>query len=298
MPTLKSLSDDFAALVNTAAPSVVQVDARKRYPATGIVWSADGLILTAAHVVTREEQIRVGLPEGSRVSAAIVGHDPYTDLALLRAEASGLQPAAWIGDDDLRVGELVLALGRPEADMQATLGVISALGDAWRAPTGARIERYVQTDVTMYPGFSGGPLVTASGAFAGLNTSALLGEGVSLTLHAAVLRRVVTAIQEHGGVQRGYLGIGSQPVRLPDDLAQQVGQETGLLLVSVEPDSPAGRAGLLLGDVLTALAGDPVRHMDDLYAVLSAGHVGQTVPAAIVRGGQRMQVQVTIGERK
>ena len=182
--------------------------------------------------------------------------------------------------------------------MQATLGVISALADQWRAPTGVRIERYVQTDVTMYPGFSGGPLVTASGAFAGLNTSALLGEGVSLTLHAAVLRRVAAAILEHGGVRRGYLGIGSQPVRLPDDLAEQVGQETGLLVVSVEPGSPAAQAGLLLGDVLVALAGDPVRHMDDLYAVLSGANVGQTVPAAIVRGGQRMQVQVTIGERK
>ncbi|HMM28998.1 MAG TPA: trypsin-like peptidase domain-containing protein [Aggregatilineaceae bacterium] len=293
---LEQVSNDFAAAVERIGPAVVRVEGRRRFPATGVIWSSEGVIVTAHHVVKRDEGISVGLADGRTANAALVGRDPSTDLAVLRAEAGDLAPASWAGDAALKVGQLALAVGRPGEALQASLGVITALEGVWRSPAGGSIERYVQADVTMYPGFSGGPLLGAAGDMIGLNTSALL-RGVSLTIPAQTVRRVVEALLAHGRVRRGYLGIGSQPVRLPDALASELGQETGLLLVSVEPDSPAGRAGLLLGDTIVALAGERVRHLDDLQAILSGDRVGQTVTVRIVRGGQAQEREVTIGER-
>lgn len=295
--TLETLSNDLAGLVESSSPFIVRVEARRRMPATGVIWSADGVIVTAQHVVTREEKIRVGLPDGDTVPAQFLGGDPSTDLAVLRAEASGLAAPAWTPATDLKVGQLVLALGRPGHTVQAALGVISALSqDGWRSPAGGEIDRYVQTDVVMYPGFSGGPLVGAAGSVIGLNTSALL-HGISITVPGETVRRIAEAVLTHGRVRRGYLGVSAQAVRLPEALADQIGQETGLLLVGVEPDSPADRGGLLLGDVITALNGRPVRHMDDLQAGLSGDRVGQTVPVQVVRGGQVVTLDMVIGER-
>ena len=190
---------------------------------------------------------RLGLPDGQTVSATLVGRDPTTDLAVLQAQAANLTPPTWAEPDDSQVGHMVLALGRPGQTVQATLGIISAQSEtSWRAPSGGRLDRYLQTDVVMYPGFSGGPLVNAAGHVVGLNTSALL-RGVSLTVPAATLRRVVETLLTHGRIRRGYLGVSTQPVRLPDALAQQLGQETGLLLASVEPGSPADRGGAAAG---------------------------------------------------
>ena len=178
----------------------------------------------------------------------------------------------------------------------ATLGVISALGGSWRTPAGGEIDRYLQTDVVMYPGFSGGPLVGSTGQFIGLNTSALL-RGVSLTVPATTLKSVVETLLAHGRVRRGYLGVGAQPVRLPGALAGQAGQETGLLLVSVESGSPAEKGGLLLGDTIITFDGQPVRHLDDLLSLLSGDRVGKAVPVRILRGGQIQQQTVTVGEQ-
>jgi S1-C subfamily serine protease len=293
---LANLSDALAATVEASGPSVVKVDARDRLAASGIVWSADGAIVTAHHVVERDDDIGVGLPDGRTVAAALVGRDPSTDLAVLRAEAGGLTPPTWSDADSARVGHLVLAVGRPGHKAMATLGIISALGEAWRTPAGGQVDRYVQTDVVMYPGFSGGPLVDAKGQVLGLNTSALL-RGVSLAVPATTLRRVVETLLAHGRVRRGYLGVGAQPVRLPAALAQQLGQETGLLLVSVEPGSPAEQGGLLLGDAIVAMAGQPVVAMDDLLDGLSGERVGVAVPVRVVRGGQVQELTVVIGER-
>ena len=176
------------------------------------------------------------------------------------------------------------------------MGVVSALGENWRTPVGGHIDRYLQTDVVMYPGFSGGPLVDASKAILGLNTSTLRREA-SITIPAPTLRRVVEALQAHGQIRRGYLGVSAQPVRLPEALAQEVGQETGLLLVDVEADSPAYQGGLLLGDTIVSLDGEAVHHMDDLLALLSGDRVGRAVPVRVVRGGQLHAMEVTIGER-
>lgn len=293
---LSSLSDALAGVVDTVGQSVVRVEGRRRHPASGIVWSAEGLIITANHVVTRDEDLRVGLPDGETLAASLVGRDPTTDLALLRTEGAGLTAAVWAGSADVRVGHLALALGRPGRTMQATLGVVSALGEGWRTAGGGKIDQYIQTDVVMYPGFSGGPLADSSGRVIGLNSSALM-RGVSVTLPAATLSRVAETLVTHGRVKRGYLGIGAQPVRLPEALAGSLGQDVGLLLVSVEPDSPAEKAGLLMGDTILALDGERVRHIEELMALLSGDRVGAKAPVQIVRGGEVREVSVTIGER-
>jgi S1-C subfamily serine protease len=325
---LQDLSDALAATVKATGSSVVRVEARRRLPASGIIWSSDGVIVTAYHVIERDENISVGLPDGQSVPATLVGRDPTTDLAVLRAQVptpSGAQAPTTSGAqaptpsgaqvptpsgaqapgptqptlanlDNLHVGHLVLALGRPGRTAQATLGIVSALGESWRTPAGGQIDRYLQTDVVMYPGFSGGPLVDAAGQVLGLNTSALL-RGMSLTVPTPTLSEVVQTLLTHGRVRRGYLGVGAQPVRLPAGLGQQLGQETGLLLISVEPGSPADQGGLLLGDTIVAFDEQPVRHMDDLLALLSSDRVGETMPVRIVRGGQVQELKVVVGER-
>ena len=290
---LSTLSNEMGNLVENSSKSIVRVEARHRMPASGIIYSADGVIVTSNHGVEIEEGIRIGLPNGETVNAKLIGRDPGTDLAILRAEASGLTPADWVDAGDLHVGNLILALGRPGRTVQASLGVVSALGSAWSAGGGSEIDRYLQTDVVMYPGFSGGPLVEAGGKFAGLNTSAM-NRGASLTIPSATIKRVVEQILAHGSVQRGYLGVGIQPVRLPDAVQQSVGQETGLIVMSVEADGPAGKAGIAQGDVLVTLAGDPIRHLDDLQAALRSDRVGKSVVARIVRAGSVQNVDVVV----
>ena len=293
---LESLSADLAQAVERAGQSLVRVDARRRQAATGIVFSPDGLIVTAHHVVGRDENIGIGLPDGRTATAALVGRDPTTDIAVLRVQATGLSPAEWTPIESVQVGHLVLAVGRPDASPQATLGVISALDSGWRTMAGGAIDAYIQTDVVMYPGFSGGALVGANGAFIGMNSS-LLARGVSVTLPAATLRRVVDSLQAHGRVRRGFLGVNAQAVRLSPSLAESLGQETGLLLAAVEPGSPAEAGGLIVGDIVVELDGHAVRQMDDLMAALSGDRVGRDVPVKIVRGGQPSELQVTVGER-
>lgn len=293
---LVSLSDALASAVETAGPSIVRVEGRRRLPATGIVWSAGGLIVTAHHVVEQDENIGIGLPDGRTVTAALVGRDPTTDLALLRAPAEDLAVPAWVDGESLHVGHLALALGRPGQSVMATLGIVSALKKDWRTPAGGQLDYYLQTDALMYPGFSGGPLVSAGGKFLGLNTSAMLRD-VTLTIPAGTIRRVADALLQHGRVKRGYLGVGAQTVRLPKAIAEQVGQETGLLLGSVEPGSPAEHSGLFMGDTLLSLDGQRTAHLDDLLAALSGDRTGKTVPVSLLRGGQVTEVNVLVGEQ-
>jgi S1-C subfamily serine protease len=297
--SLQQVSDALAAAVDTASASTVRIEARRRLPATGIVWSSDGVIVTAHHVVEKQDAIQVGLADGPIVAATLVGRDPTTDIAVLRAQTTGLTPPAWaeLEVQRLLVGHLVLAVGRPGRSVQATLGVVNTLSDSWRTPTGGHIDRYVQTDVMMYPGFSGGPLLNAAGQVVGMNTSGLL-RGASLTVPVPTLRRVVDMLQAHGRVRRGFLGVSTQPVRLPAALAESLGQETGLLLTAVEPDSPAEQGGLLLGDTLVRLDDQPIRQHDDLLALLASDRIGTVVSARIIRGGQGQELPVCIGERR
>lgn len=297
MSTIQELSNGFADVVAQAGRSVARVEGRRRGAASGIVWSADGLIVTANHVVHRDDNLRVGLADGQTLEATLVGRDPSTDLALLKVEGIALNPLENAGEPEMSVGHLVLALGRPGRTVQATFGVVSALGDQWRTPMGGQIDHYLQTDVVMYPGFSGGPLVGADGRLLGLNTSGL-GQGVSLAIPTVTIAHVVESLRSHGRIRRGYLGVSTQRVRLPDELASSLGQKAGLLIISVETGSPAAEAGMSLGDTIVALGGKPVVRHEDLLAGLSGDVVGQKEVIQIVRGGQTQEVTVRIGERE
>jgi S1-C subfamily serine protease len=284
---LKSLSDDLANVVEAASAGIVRVEGRKRLAATGFVWSADGLIITADHVL-RSEGLRVGLPNGDVVEATVVGRDPSTDLAVVRTSASvqAIPRAA----TNPRVGHLVLAIGRPGDQVQATLGVVSAIGSG-------RMDGAIQTDVVMYPGFSGGPLINAAGEALGMNTSGFM-RGASAAISNAMIAQVAESLVRHGRVRQGYLGVGAQPVRLPQAIAEQVGQETGLMLASIESGSPAEAAALYQGDIIISLDGHATPSLDDLIGLLTGDRVGSQVTLRIVRGGQVQDVGVTVGEKQ
>ena len=292
-----ALSRSMADAVERAAAATVLVDARRRFPASGIAIAPDQ-VLTADHVVEREEDIHVVLPDGSELSARLAGRDPGSDLALLRMEraaAAAAQPAA----QEARIGQLVLALGRPSRDgIQASLGVVSAAGGPVRTGRGGLLERYFRTDAIPYPGFSGGPLVDSEGRVVGLNTSGL-GRGASLVIPSGLAWSVAENLARHGHIRRGYLGVRSQPVVIPPAQQRALGREqvTGLLLVGVEEGSPAEAGGLLLGDILVGLSGRPVVDPDELAAGLTGEVVGRQAPVEVLRGGQPLTLQVTIGER-
>ncbi|MEZ4672711.1 MAG: trypsin-like peptidase domain-containing protein [Caldilineaceae bacterium] len=204
----------------------MRIDGRRRHAASGIVWAKGWCDRYRSPCGGRDEGLHVGLPDGATVDATVIGRDPGIDLAVLRVTGQQLTPATWQLSDELKVGHLALAMGRPGHHVQATLGIVSALGGEWRTHAGSMIERYLQTDVVMYPGFSGGPLVGADGQFMGMNTSGLA-RGVSIAVPAITLQRVVKLILAHGHVPRGYLGIGVQPVRLAEHLQNIVGQGDG-----------------------------------------------------------------------
>lgn len=293
---LASVSDELANTVERAGAAVVTVDARRRHPASGIVWSSDGLVVTANHVVERDEEIEVALPDGRRVAATLAGRDPASDLALLRLADGGLTPLAH--GPEPRVGNLTLALGRPgPSGVMASLGAVTATGGPLRFRGGSSLERYVRADVAMLPGFSGGPLVDMSGALIGLNSSTL-GHSGQLTVPASSIASAVQTLLQHGHVRRGYLGLGAQTVHLPQGLADAAGQRHGLLVVSVEPGGPAEAAGLILGDVLLSIAGDQVEHVEQLQDRLTSDRIGISLPVRLVRGGELREVPVTIAERR
>ncbi|MGA9531376.1 MAG: trypsin-like peptidase domain-containing protein [Anaerolineales bacterium] len=293
---VETLSTDLAELVERTDPGVVRVEGRRRLAGSGVVWSQGGAIVTAHHVLERDHDLQVGLHDGTKVAAELIGRDPTTDLAVLKPAGNLDSDIRWDAGERLQVGHLVMALGRPRQRVQATLGIVSALGEAWRTPMGGQVDRYMQTDVVMYPGFSGGPLVGASGTVLGMNTSALL-RGVSLTLPLVTVQRVVGQLLEHGSVRRGYLGVAAQPVELPGRVADELVQSAGLLLVTVEPDSPAEAAGLAMGDTIVAAGGEPTQRLRDLLSALEVDQVGKELELKLLRAGELTSRTVTVGER-
>jgi S1-C subfamily serine protease len=299
---LRALSDDLAAAVERASRSIVAIHARPRIPASGIYWR-DDIVVAASHTVRRDDDISVALPGGSRLKARVIGRDGGTDVAVLRLEATpattALAAADRAADDTLRVGTLVLAVGRPGDDVSASLGVISAVGDRWRTWSGGEIDRFVRLDLNVYDGFSGGPLVDADGRMLGMNCSALA-RGAPLTIPNATIERVVDALLSRGHVTRAYLGVAMQPVRLTRGLAERLqlaDAARGVLVVMVESDSPADKGGLLVGDVIVAAAGEAVAEPQDVAELLDADRVGAALDLTVVRGGEKRSVSVTVGER-
>jgi len=266
----KGLSSDLAVVVERAGASVVRVES-SRTPGSGVVWSGDGVIVAASHSVEGEEGIEVGLPDGSTTPGTLIGRDPTTDVAALRVSSSELAVPSWADPSGIKVGHLVLNVG-------------------------GRLDHYVQTDLARHPGFSGGLLVGAGGDALGLNTSGLL-RGATLAVTGPTLRRVMEALVAHGQVRRGYLGIGTYPVCLPAPLDKEAGQPLALMLVSVEPGSPAEKAGLRLGDALLTFAGQALRHPSDLLGLLDAERIGAEVAVRLLRAGEPREVALTVGTR-
>ena len=294
---LVELSDALADAAELAGKSTILVDARRRIPASGIVFGPD-LVLTAEHVIEKDEDISIILADGTEVSAMIAGRDAGTDLAVLKLErAAGM--AAELTKSPARLGQFALALARPSRDgIEASLGTVSAIGGPVRTSHGGMLERYYRTDSISYPGFSGGPLVAADGTILGLNTSGL-SNGPAITVPADIAWNIGETLARHGQIKRGYLGIRSQTVELPgaSQDALKRGQAAGLLIMSVEKNSPAAKGGLIVGDILVAVAGNPVQHHDELFARLNGDVVGKSTPVEILRGGQPQTLNVLVGER-
>ncbi|MBI3185614.1 MAG: trypsin-like peptidase domain-containing protein [Myxococcales bacterium] len=292
---MHELSEKLASAVESAGKSVVRVEGRRHRPASGVVFSP-GAVVTAAHVLERAEDIAVSLGEKS-VSARLAGQDPGVDLAVLKLDSELGSPAAFGEAANLKVGHLVLMLARPGMTVRATSGIVSALGERpWRAPSGAELARYLESDALHQPGYSGGPLVGLDGKALGINTSGLL-RGVSLTVPSETVKRIADQLLAEGAVKKGFLGLSAQPLALPDSVRGQTGEEVGLLVLSVEPGGPAEKAGIHFGDTILRLGGDEVQSLADLQAFLRAGHLGETVPVKLYRSGQVVDLSITIGER-
>lgn len=294
--TLGALSDDLAGAVEHAGRSVVAIHARRRIPSSGIAWRP-GVIVASSHTITRDEEITLTLPDGGKAAATLAGRDPTTDVAVLRTSAE-LRAADRDDASAIRVGHLVLALGRPGTNVTASLGVVSAVDGEWRTWQGGRIDRFVRLDMAIYDGFSGGPLIEAGGRVLGMNTSRLA-RGLALAIPGSTIDRLVDQLLATGGISRGYLGIASQPVRLPEPLRQrlQVAGSVGLMVVSLEPDGPAERAGLMLGDIVVTIDGTPVNDPSDILAALGPERVGRELKAQVLRAGALLDLSITVGRR-
>jgi S1-C subfamily serine protease len=289
MTDVQNLSDVMATAVEIAAPSVARVEARC-VSASAVVWSADGVLVTALHAIGRAETLSVGLADGRSVEATVVARDPGTDLAVLRAPASGLVPTTWANEQNVKVGHLALPLGRPGRSVRATLGIVSALGDAVRTATGGRLDRYIEIDGSLPRGFSGGPLVDLHGHALGVNTAGLLRGGA--TVPASTLTRVVPDLLAHGRVGRGYLGVSVVPTVLPDTVAAQAGAARGVVVVGIERESPAEKGAMHIGDVIVSVDSHSIEAPGDLLSVLE-GRVRAEVNIKVVRGGEVRTLTVT-----
>jgi S1-C subfamily serine protease len=294
---LVELSDALADAAEKAGKATVLVNARRRMPASGIAYASD-LVLTADHVVEREEGIKVILADGAEISARVAGRDAGSDLAVLKLERAG-GAVAEATKSPARLGQIALALGRPSPDgIEASLGTVSAIGGPIRTGRGGMLERYLRTDSISYPGFSGGPLVAADGTILGLNTSGLA-NGAAVTVPADIAWRIADTLVQHGRIRRGYLGIRSQAVDLPEASQKALKREqaVGLLIMGIEKDSPAAKGGLIVGDILVGVAGEPILHHDELFARLNGEMVGKSTPIDLLRGGQPQTLHVLIGEK-
>jgi S1-C subfamily serine protease len=294
---LTEFSNNLTDAVEKGGASTILVDGRKRYPASGIAYTAD-LVLTADHVVTREENIQVTLPDGKSLEATLAGRDPGSDLALLRLAEKALTPAQT--SDSIKVGQLVIALGRPnDKGVQASAGIVTSINGPARTHRGGLLDEFVRSETTPYPGFSGGPLINTEGEALGLNTSGLT-RGSSLTIPVNVAWRIADSLAKHGSVKRGYLGVRTQPAEIPEASRKALKREQsrGLLVLWMEENGPAQSGGLFVGDTITAVGGQPVSDPEDLFSALNSETVGKPTPVEVLRGGKPETVDVTVGERK
>ena len=292
---LLSLSDGLAAVAARAAESVVRVEGRRR-AGSGVAWAADA-ILTAAHAVGEEDEVEVQLPSGEAVRGEVAGRDPGTDLAVVRLASPATLPLPAWHDDVPAAGSLALTLSRPGRAPRAGLALVARVSAGeWRAPGGARLDRFVELDASLFPGFSGGLVVDLAGRALGLANAGVV-RGAALALPPATLRRVAGALLSHGAVRRGYLGVATIPVHLPSQLRTVAGQERGLLVSGLDEGGPAAQVGVVLGDVLLSAAGSALAHPRDLAPLLEEDRIGEPLPLRVLRAGAPRDLALTIGAR-
>ncbi|HEY5924130.1 MAG TPA: trypsin-like peptidase domain-containing protein [Kofleriaceae bacterium] len=280
----QALDQALAAAVAAAAPSVVHVSRGHHTGGTGVVWADDLVISSSFHTPDRTK-VGIGLPDGTldERDAEVIGRDPGSDVALLRVTGGGLAPAKLRDIDGLAVGNLALAIGRPGRTARASLRAIGVLGPDVKTPAGGKLDRYVESDRQIPRGFAGGPLIDSDGAVIGMNTRTLL-RGADLAVPVVTLRRVVDELKQHGGVRRGYLGVGAYP------------SAQGAIVASLEDGGPAASAGIIVGDIITEVDGAAVTGPDSLRSVLGDRPAKQ-VKVTILRGGAKQEIDVTIGSK-
>lgn len=289
----------FEPIVRGAAAMVVTVLGRRNRPVSGWLWQ-DGLVISAAHGIAREDGLRVRVDGGAALAASVKAIDPATDLALLAIDGPGTSAAAPEISHSIAVGQSVVTVGRDsDGQLCAQSAMIGLVGGAWRSWGGARFERRVRLDRTLYPGFSGGPTFDATGALIGIATAGL-SRITGIVIAAGELVRCAEQLRSAGRVARSYLGIAAQSVRLPASISAQLTPpaEHGLIVMGCATEGPAERAGVLIGDVLVGVDGQPTANIDQLQAVLDAIEVGRTVSATVVRGGQTQSLSIALGERQ
>ena len=296
---LAELSLQLSNAVAEVARSVVAIHARRRIPSSGIVWR-DGVVVSASHTVRRDGEVSITLANGESAIATVIGRDAATDLVALRLEGShsAAEAKAAPKADAARVGAFVLAVGRPGRSVSASFGIVSAVADGWRSAQGTRIERLLRLDLGVYDGFSGGPLVAASGGVIGVNNSALA-RGAPATLPMAVVDRVLDELLSRGHVHRPFIGVAVHPVELgPARVARQaLSHSSGLVVLSLAEGAPADAAGILVGDVLIEAGAQTLARPADLLDALSAVAPGESVSFTLLRGDTLNHVDVSPTDR-
>lgn len=301
---LSDFSAQITKAVENAAASIVAINARSRVATSGIVWRDGGIIVSTNHTIRLDENITVAFEDGKTAAATLVGRDAGTDLAVLKIDdgeiAKTLKPAEIIETTEIKVGNLVLAVGRTIAEGNATasFGIVNHVSGAWRTWRGDEIERFISLDLAIRLGFSGGALINADGKVLGVNTSAF-GRGLALTIPSETVNRVVEVLLTKGSVARPYLGIGTQAVPLSESLREKLNlsQASGLMMLTVEADGAAEKAGVLIGDVLLSLDDKPTLDPADVQAALWGKPPGDTINAKVLRGGKLKEIEIVLGNR-
>jgi S1-C subfamily serine protease len=291
------ISEDMSRVAEVVGQSVVALEPKQAHASSGLIWQ-EGVVVTANHSAPSDE-LSVILPGGKSTVAHSKGRDPSTDLAIFTIEQQEGRALARGDASQLRIGQLVLALARTRrGNLTASSGIISGLMAAWRTWQGGQIDRFVRPDLTLYRGYSGGPLVNSKGEVMGINTAGLR-RGTPITIPTSTVSRVVDELLAKGHIERPYLGVALQPVSLPEDMKTRLKIQSryGLLLVHVESDGPAATAGLMLGDIVVEIGGSSLPETPDLRMILAGERVGNRVPVGIVRSGERKETSITLGDR-
>lgn len=297
MSTWSELSNELCKTVQGVGKGVIALQAEGSRTVSGIVLD-EHTIVTTASFISDGEKVRTWVSPDQPVDASVIGRDRGTDIALLRPDQQVGSPAVFTEDPDLEVGQLVLAIGRTwRGNLVASSGILSGLMGEWHTPRGEKIERFIRPDLNLYSGFSGGALVGANSKVIGMNTGALRRRS-SVAIPYSTIRRVAAVLREKGHVPKPYLGVGLQPVSVPESLRQRLNltQDVGVLVVHVESASPADKAGLLPGDILLGVDGQNFGHQGHTSIVFRL-EPNRDAKIAGIRGGQHFSTTICVGER-